>query len=98
MNDVVFEAFSAEMHVGEETHQRGIVGKCSLNLRAKIIRARWDDERVIVELQCDRPLSWSGLGEDNTDARLVYIDVAVSCVVHLKDEIRAGGDEFRHAL
>ena len=45
---VVFEAFSAQMHVGKEAEQRAIVGQRAVNFDAVVVRVRRNRNGVVV--------------------------------------------------
>ena len=96
VHDVVFEAFAAQMHVGEEAEQQRVVGQRAAGFDAIVGRAGRDHEVIVGELQREHALGRRSFCEAQADAGCVGAGVAVGGVVHLEDEIGAGGDEFRH--
>src|SRR5271165_1814805 len=87
MQDVVLEAFSAQMHVGEETEQRGVVRQSTGDLHAIIIGARRNHEGMVRELQSQHTLLWRLLRKYHSNAGLVPGRMAVGRVMHLEDEV-----------
>src|SRR5277367_2581246 len=96
--NIVFEAFSAQVHVREKTEQYGVVGKRAVDFHAIIVHARGDDEAIVGQLQREDALLRRIFREDKADAGLIRGGMAMRHVVHLKYEIGAGWDEFRHAF
>ena len=96
VHNVVLEALSAQMHVGEETEQRRIVGKSALNFHPEIIGAGRNDESVIVQLQRDDSLLGRSLRKDNADVGLIIGCRAVGRVVHLKAQFADWSGRRQH--
>ena len=78
-HSVVFEALPAQVHMGKQAEQRGIVGQRALRPHSKVSRARGDDERVIVQLQSDDPCAGGFLA--NTRPMLLWSLPGVPLVV-----------------
>ena len=98
MNDVVFEGLAAQVHVRKEAEERAVVGHGAPDIDAVVVGARRNDEGVIGELQRQHALLRRLLGEDHADAGLVGARFAVGGVVHLEDEVGAGGNELCHTF
>ena len=92
VHDVVFETFAAQMHVREKIEEHGVVGERAVSFDAIVGHAGRNYEMVVGELKRQDALRGGLFGEDEADAGFVGAGVAVSDVVHLEDEIRAGGD------
>lgn len=97
VDDVVFEFFAAQMHVREKAEKGAIVRERAVDFGAVIGIVGRNDEPVVRELQGDDALRGRLLGENEADAGLVAGDAALGDVMHLKNKIGAGGDEFCHS-
>src|SRR5882724_13563214 len=84
LHNVVLETFSAQMHVRKQAEQGGGVRQRALHFHPKVIRARWNNEGVIVELQSDDALLRRRLGEYESDACPVVSCSAIRRVVNLE--------------
>ena len=97
MNDVVFEFFAAQVHVRKKAEQEAIVGNSAVNFGAIVGIFGRNDEPVVGELEREDALRGRLFGEDEADAGLVGGGAALGDVVHLENQVGAGGNEFGHA-
>src|SRR5947199_254760 len=97
IDDFVAEILAAQMHVRHEADDLAILLERPLRLHLVVIvpgrnrEARIEDRQAI-----DLPLG-RFLGENHTDGRTVFLSDAVRSVVHLENQLGAGGNLLGHS-
>src|SRR3984885_13062706 len=85
VDDVVFKALAAQMHVRKKTEERGVVRQGAVTLDGKIVGTGRNQKTVVGELQGDYSLRGRMLCENNSGAGFVFASFAARCVMHLEN-------------
>src|SRR5579864_2175166 len=86
------------MHVREKAEERGVIRQGAVHFDRKIVSAGWNQKTVVRELQSKYALRGLMLRENNSGAGRVRARFAICCVMHLENQIRSGGNKFRHCV